>query len=364
MFLLARAVACALLCASIPSALLFAQSDLLGSNNGSTPARGSVSVGLQYLLEDGMTPPSVKPSSPSIEYPEPALLMGMEGSVAVKLLVDEAGSVAQVNVVSSSDSIFTRQAVEGVRKFRFVPAAIEGKPTELWLRMDIGFTTEQSWSTAFRDNGTDDSQEGWAVIADNEQPQMDQAAFRRNLVYPQDALDRGARGIVVVRAKISTEGEVVAMEIDGVADAVLAEAAINAVAETPFTPGSEGGKAKEMWTMIPVNFTTSNGEDLSHAQDGGDPAAQGGVTKPEYDINELYGNFRLSAPLTEPVDVKLRVLVDETGSVKQVLVSDEQNAIVSKAAVEAVKATGFTPGTQNGEAIPVWMTVDMRVSPR
>ncbi len=359
-----RAVACALLCASFPSALLFAQSDLLGSQNGSTPARGSVSVGLQYLLEDGMTPPSVKPSSPSIEYPEPALLMGMEGSVAVKLLVDEAGSVAEVNVVSSSDSIFTRQALEGVRKFQFVPASIEGKPTELWLRMDIGFTTEDSWSTAFRGGEGGGAEEGWAVVADNEQPQMDQAAFRRNLVYPQDALDRGARGIVVVRAKISPEGEVVAMEIDGTADAVLAEAALRAVAATPFTPGSEGGKAKEMWTMIPVTFTTSNGEDLSHAQNSADPGAQGGITKPEYDINELYGNFRLSAPLTEPVDVKLRVLIDENGSVQPVLVSDEQNAIVSKAAVDAVKATPFRPGTQGGEAIPVWITVDMRVSPR
>lgn len=365
-FLFLRAVACAGLCALLPSAFLFAQSDLIsGHGQSAPPARGSVSVGLQYLLGDGMTPPSVKPSSPSIEYPEPALVMGMEGQVAVKLLVNEAGSVAQVNVVSSTDTIFTRQALDGVRKFQFIPAQLEGKPTELWLRMDIGFTTEQSWSTAFKGNSGTGEKEGWAVIADNEQPQIDQAAFRRNLVYPQEALDRGARGIVVVRARINTEGEVVGMEIDGVADAVLAEAALNAIATTPFTPGSEGGVAKEMWTMIPVNFTTSNGEDLTSvlgAQEGA--ARESGVTKPTYDLNELYGNFRLSSPLTEPVDVKLRVMVDETGSVQQVLVSDEKNAIISKAAVDAVKGTTFTPGMQNGEPIPVWMTVEMRISPR
>ena len=77
------------------------------------------------------------------------------------------------------------------------------------------------------------------------------------------------------------------------------------------------------------------------------------------------GGGRLAAHSKKAADANAHlVLIDETGSVKQVLVSDEQNAIVSKAAVDAVKATPFRPGTQGGEAIPVWITVDMRVSPR
>ena len=360
LFLL-RAVACTLLCGVISPLSLSAQSDL--ARTSETPARGSVSIGLQYLLDDGMTPPAVKPSSPSIEYPDLALIQGIEGSVEVKVLVDETGSVAKVNVVSSSNPLFTDRTVETVQKFQFTPAAVDGKATEFWLRMDIGFKTEESWSSAFHE-GTAEGDEGWAVIGDNEQPQIDQIAFRENLVYPEEAFKRGAQGVVVIRTKVSVEGEVVAMEVEGTADADLANAALQAIAKTPFHAGSEGGEAKEMWTMIPVNFAISNGEDISGIAETNTPVKGSSIQVPTYDIQELYGNFKLTTPLSGPVDVKLRVLIDETGTVKQVLITDEVDGFVSKAASDAVKQTAFMPGTQGGKPIPVWITVEMRVKPR
>lgn len=360
LFLL-RAVACTLLCGVISPLTLFTQSDL--ARTSETPARGSVSVGLQYLLDDGTTPPSVKPSSPSIEYPDLALVQGIEGSVEVKVLVDETGSVAKVNVVSSSNPLFTDRTVETVQEFQFTPAAVNGKATEFWLRMDIGFKTEESWSSAFHE-GTDKGGEGWAVIGDNEQPKIDHVAFRENLVYPEEAFKRGARGVVVIRTRVSVEGEVVAMEVEGTADAVLAEAALRAIAKTPFRAGTEAGEAKEMWTMIPVNFDISNGEDISGIAGTNSAIKGSSIEVPTYDIQELYGNFKLTTPLTGPVDVKLRVLIDKEGSVEQVLITDEIDAFVSRAAADAVKQTTFTPGKQGGETIPVWITVDMRVKPR
>ena len=71
--------------------ILAAQSELAGKSN--EPARGSVSLGMQYLLAEGMAPPSIKPSSPAIEYPESALLAGDQGKVSIKALVGPDGTV-------------------------------------------------------------------------------------------------------------------------------------------------------------------------------------------------------------------------------------------------------------------------------
>ncbi len=361
-FYLRRAVLCALLCACIPSLLLTAQDDL--ANTTATPARGTVSVGMQYLLGDGMTPPTVKPNSPSIAYPELALVQGIEGHVEVKILVDKVGSVAEVSVVSSSDPIFVDQTVEGIRKFKFVPASVDGVATELWLRMDIGFKAQHSWTDAFEADG-EGASGTWAVVGDSEGPQMDEEKFRQNLVFPKEALDRGAGGTVVIRTKVSSEGEVVAMEVEGTADGELAAAAFEAIAQTPFSPGIEEGKPAEMWTMIPVTFSNSNGVGVVTAARTEEATKSPEITTPTYDIRELYGNFHYKGPLlTEGVDVKLRVLIDESGSVEQVMISDETNAHVSKAAAEAVTKTSFTPGVQKGDPIPVWITVEMRVSPK
>ena len=194
---------------------------------------------------------------------------------------------------------------------------------------------------------------------------VDEAAFAANMVYPPGARDRGARGVVTVRALVDTAGEVISMEIIGTADAELAQAALDAVAKTPFTPGSESGRLKEMWTMIPVNFTTSNGEDRSGLGLADEATAPGSpIEKPSYDIDELYGNFNYSGGLSGETTVTMRVLITETGEVSQVMTSNKENQKIAEAAAEAVRKTTFSPGTQNGEPIPVWVTVDMTIRPR
>lgn len=340
-----------------------AQSDVGGSNE---PARGSVSLGMQYLLAEGMTPPSVKPSSPSIEYPEPALVAGLEGNVSVKVLVGPEGTVLDTKVAQSSDTIFTNAALAAIVDFRFDPAKLDGTPTELWVSIDVGFTTESDWATAYQGaSDGDGSDEGWAVVADTELPQIDQEAFAKNIVYPKGEEAKGAQGVVTVRALVDTSGTVVSMEIEGTANARLAEAALQAVAKTPFTPGMESGRKKEMWTMIPVNFTLSNGEDrtrlgLSDEQ----KAPENPISKPTYSVEELYGNFSYSGGLAGETTVKMRVMITEEGEVSQVQVSSGIEEGISKAAAEAVRKTTFSPGTQNGEPIPVWVTVEMTIRPR
>ena len=351
------------------SAFSQAPSESRGASSGQGPARGSVSIGMQYMVDGDTKPPAIMPNSPTIDYPELALLSGQNGVVELDVMVSETGAVKDVTVRKSDDSVFTAAAVEGVKRFQFQPASSGGTPVEMSVMMEVKFTTEDQW-TAVYDGASADTSEGasdsWAYVGDAHLPEMDQEAFQKNLVYPQEAKVKSWQGTVMVRARVSKQGKVLQTELQGDPNEVLAAAAVEAITKTPFTPGTEGGEPAEMWTMIPVNFSMSHGLASKPSDEAPkeDPKAEGSVAKPTFDQAELERNFNFEGTVSEVTEIKLRVMIDEKGAVKQVLVPDDTDVALATAAVNAVQNTGFTPGMQNGKAIPVWITVELKVKPR
>jgi TonB family protein len=118
-----------------------------------------------------------------------------------------------------------------------------------------------------------------------------------------------------------------------------------------------------MWALVPVQFSL-HGKVRDDSDLEGKPEATRGVTKPTYDFAELQSNFHIQGGLTEPVEVAMRVLIDEKGNVVQVDVENDAQYSVVSAAVEAVKKTHFEPGTQNGDPIAVWTTITIKASPK
>ena len=342
--------------------------EIASSSDG--PARGSVSIGMQYLIDGDTKPPAIKPSSPTINYPERVLLSGQNGIVELEIVVGETGAVEKVDVRKSDDSIFTAAAVDGVKLFEFIPANTDGTPVSMTILMEVKFSTDDQWTAVYDNSASDTTEEtdSWAYVGDATLPEMDQEAFRQNLVYPMEAQINQIRGTVTVRARIGADGTVLETEIQGEADSMLATAAMEAIAKTPFTPGTEGGELVEMWTMIPVNFTITHGLASRSAAESPEkedqPTVTGSVTQPTFDQAELEQNFVFEGKFSEETEVRMRVMIDETGTVKQVLVPEETNPTLSKAATEAVQKTTFTPGMQSGEPIPVWITISLKVMPR
>lgn len=82
-------------------------------------------TGPGITLSDG---PLVSLVRPSPVYPARALQDGLEGWVIVQFDVLADGTVANVTVVRSSDSIFERSARRAATKFRFKPMVVEGIP--------------------------------------------------------------------------------------------------------------------------------------------------------------------------------------------------------------------------------------------
>ena len=90
-----------------------------------TPPPVTKYTGPGITLGDG---PLVSLVRPSPVYPARALQAGLEGWVVVQFDVMADGTVTNVSVVESSDSIFDRSARRAAAKFRFKPHVVDGVP--------------------------------------------------------------------------------------------------------------------------------------------------------------------------------------------------------------------------------------------
>ncbi|MBN2185218.1 MAG: energy transducer TonB [Candidatus Krumholzibacteriota bacterium] len=73
------------------------------------------------------------------KYPE-GVKKGVTGKVELLLYVDEKGEVRQVKVSRGlPQKVFNDTAVEAAREIRFIPGAVKGVPTPMWIKFTIGF---------------------------------------------------------------------------------------------------------------------------------------------------------------------------------------------------------------------------------
>ncbi len=324
---------------------------------------GAISLSMMAPADPYTSPPQMKQSSKSINYPDTLLRDKKQGQVELKILVGIDGKVSKVEVLNSSGEPFTSLASEGVRGFEFTPAQKDGAAVETWITMGVGFKIQDKWATAYHGASEDKSGKGgdsWAYVADVASPEMDSEAFQKNLVYPPEAKAQGIQGVVTIKALVSTEGVVLETQVEGEADSLLSTAAAAAIKKTPFKPGIEEGAPKQMWTMIPVSFTlgTTASKETMPANAQKDVAASSGkLIEPSYDPQELQKHISYFVEESNDQVIQARVLISESGTVEQVLVPDEADLLLSTAAVQAIKRTTFKPGIQGGQAIPVWISI-------
>lgn len=75
----------------------------------------------------------------SVIYPEIARKLGKEGEVVLRVFISEKGTVAKIDVVSSTATIFEQSAIEALRNFSTNPAMNNGKPVQYAVYIPIKF---------------------------------------------------------------------------------------------------------------------------------------------------------------------------------------------------------------------------------
>jgi TonB family protein len=96
-----------------------------------------------FLLVDGeeVTAP-VAIDKPQPTYPEEARKAKQQGKVVLRLVIDEDGEVADVEVIEGLPYGLTEAAIEAARRWRFTPAHMDGEPVAVLYIITINFRLE------------------------------------------------------------------------------------------------------------------------------------------------------------------------------------------------------------------------------
>jgi len=80
--------------------------------------------------------------TPPPEYPKQLKREGVSGVVAVSIVIDETGAVIGSSVVKSTNPDFNDATLDAVKKWKFKPALIDGKPVKMRVTLPIKFSLD------------------------------------------------------------------------------------------------------------------------------------------------------------------------------------------------------------------------------
>jgi len=181
------------------------------------------------------------------EYPVPAIRDGAEGWVFVQFTVTGAGGVRDVRVSDSEPpQMFDEAAISAAQQFRFEPQTENGNPIDV---SDVGYVFRFDLSETVSLTApegvislTNDSMRLPPIELISTEGFIPVVAVAPN--YPDQALEQGAGGWVIVRFTVTDEGavedaEVVDAEPPGLFDAT----ALRAAQDFKYEPRLSDGQA-------------------------------------------------------------------------------------------------------------------------
>lgn len=96
------------------------------------------------------------------------------------------------------------------------------------------------------------------VVEDNPEPLHGIAAIQQSVEYPEIARKAGVEGLVIIRAAVDKNGNVIKTQVLKGIGAGCDEAAAAAVAKAKFKPGMQRGIPVKVWVALPIRFRLKN----------------------------------------------------------------------------------------------------------
>jgi protein TonB len=188
------------------------------------------------LIQDAMVLP---------EYPEAEREAGIEGAVILQARLLKDGSVGEITVIEGVEGhpALEESAKDALSKWRFTPATEDGKEVDMTIQIPLAFRLDNH------------KKAGSEAKAGETMPQL----IPESIVtpaYPEDAREAGITGKVIIEAEVKPDGTPRKITVkEGIAGyPAFDQAAIEAVRQWRFTPGTRDGKPVSATVMIPLEF--------------------------------------------------------------------------------------------------------------
>lgn len=209
--------------------------------------------------------------------------------------------------------------------------------------------------------------------------------------YPPQARESGISGTILVQVLVDKKGKVADARIykDSGTNVGLEEAAIKAAKASEFTPAISDGQPIAVWIIYPYNFLTKDKPsriDKAKTSPTQSTQSEAPPTK-EKQIDKVSTENKTGENLPSPDEfvpydvppkfvkrvepkypplaklsgitgtVFVQVLVDKNGKVRDVKIYKDSstNAGLEQAAIDAAKASEFSPAISDGQPIAVWI---------
>ncbi|MFA7227777.1 MAG: energy transducer TonB [Melioribacteraceae bacterium] len=181
------------------------------------------------------------------EYPKLAKLAGIEGTVYVKILVDENGDIEEARVEKGVKDILDEAALKAAKNAKFSPALLKEKPVKIWVVLPIAFKL----SVDKKDASADTKHDSENNVEYEKGPEMIESA---KPVYPEEAKAKGLTGKVFVKILVGKDGVPKKADIVKSENDIFNQSAIDAAMKSKFTPAMQGGKPLAVWIVLPYKF--------------------------------------------------------------------------------------------------------------
>lgn len=201
--------------------------------------------------------------SDNVKYPAEAQQAGIEGRVFTRFIVNEDGSVSDVEILRSVHPLLDAEAVRVVKAMpKWTSGKVNGKAVKvryslpLVFRLQGGETKASSTNTHYQDTPQGRIYE---IVDDPCMfPGGDAALLKYisdNVKYPEEAFKAGTQGRVTTIFIINEDGSVSDVDVVRSVHPLLDAEAVRVISSMPkWTPGKAGGKAVKVRFTMPVTF--------------------------------------------------------------------------------------------------------------
>jgi TonB family protein len=285
--------------------------------------------------------------APAPEYPEGTSTEDATGTVVVDFVVDKTGRPIEPVIVSSSNPAFDEAAIETIRKWRYAPATLDGKP----------FAAKMEQTLIFERNGDVDNKPYGVAQPGGYPPDYVPAQVTTMLpvVYPYELRRDNVTGQASATMQLDTLGRVVGVKIVSCTRPEFGFALAAALQGFEFTPAASGGAPVEavMGFRQQFNSDVPADPDADRLLDlEGASGAICGVSqldekpRPLSIQNPKYPHALVDPPV--PGDAEVEFIIEEDGSVDLPRVVKASRPEFGYAAVEAVASWRFEPPLLHG----------------
>lgn len=277
------------------------------------------------------------------EYPPSMLAAGKGGVVESFVLVDINGIVEAATPTEMPDDAFSAPTAAALRKWKFTPTLVDGKPTSYWFVVPLEFSVGGVHLGAIRD---EDEPDVMPKLVKSVQP-----------IYPQELVKSGNHGRVMLLIIIDKQGNVMDPRVTEATHPAFVRPAIDAILKWKFSPATKDGQPIFMWVEQPIEFrlNQTSGVDAFSVSKGSkknipDKLRVDTQPKPKTTVFAVYPYGQAIAGTRGSARVKFVVGADGTVVVTSIVEASEPEFGLALAA--AMEAWAFEPAMKDKKPSP------------